>query len=412
MGGVRLRRITRLLPRHGWEPIVLTHPRAPDSPYGPEPGICVEEVAAPDLARIYEQLRGWGRRPPPASVRPELTAKTIGLTSAINRWLMIPDKQITWYRAAVRKGRELLRRHPVAAIFASLDPRTCCLVASRLSRESGVPCVVEYRDLWTGNPYGHLTQATGLHRWLHGRLERKVLRHARRVTAVCQGIADYLAQTYPGQLQVPVALNYNFFDPEEYPPLAPEDRAGGPFTISYTGAMYASRRPHTFFEGMRRFIDQSGLTPEQFRFCWAGGAVGINDLAEVLDRTGVRPYLQFLGQLPHREALRQLMLSQAALLIQAPQDHIHIPGKLSEALGARVPLLALTHPCETAAIIDRCRAGIVCPHTGESVAAALGELHRRFLQGARWDFCEAEVQRFSAATAIGRLAALFEEATR
>jgi hypothetical protein len=26
MGGVRLRRIARLLPQHGWEPVALTHP--------------------------------------------------------------------------------------------------------------------------------------------------------------------------------------------------------------------------------------------------------------------------------------------------------------------------------------------------------------------------------------------------
>ena len=47
MSGVRLRRIARLLPRRGWEPVVLTHPRDQTNRYGPGTGVRFEEVAAP-----------------------------------------------------------------------------------------------------------------------------------------------------------------------------------------------------------------------------------------------------------------------------------------------------------------------------------------------------------------------------
>ena len=412
MGGVRIRRIARLLPQHGWDPVVLTHPSDASSVTEESRGVRVEAAAAPDLTRIYRKLRNLGRREAMASPasRPEPKALATGLTSQINRWLMIPDKQVTWYSAAVRRGLELLRAEKFSAIFASLEPRTSLLVAARLSKETGVPCVFEYRDLWTGNPYHHITQATAWHRWFHGRLERKALRQARRVSAVCRGIAKHLEHRYADVLQAPVELNYNFFDPDEYPAPVAGAMERRPFTISYTGAMYATRSPHQFFEGMRTFIDRTGLTPGQFRFRWAGGASGIKDLGEILDRTAVRPHLDFLGQIPHREALRLLMESDAALLIQAPDDAIHIPGKLYEALGARVPLLALTHPCETADILHRCRAGILCPHTSESVAEALAELHRFSLKDTRWEFNEAEVRRFSADTAVAGLAALFNQA--
>jgi len=409
MGGVRLRRIARLLPRQGWTPVVLTHPLDPASVL--EPGIRREQVGGYDLARIYARLRGFGRRKPESASanRGEPTAKAIGLSSKLNRWLMVPDKQVPWYGPAVRRGRMLLQREKFDAIFASLDPRTCLLVATRLSQEFRVPCVLEYRDLWTGNPYYHLAQPTPLHRRLHERLERKALRQARRVSAVCHGIADYLAQKHGPVLQGPVALNYNFFDPEEYPPAGGAHAGQRPFTVSYTGTMYVNRSPHQFFAGLRCFIDQARLTPAQFRFRWAGGAAGIKDLGEAMDRTGVRPYMDFLGQIPHREALGQLQASQVALLIQAPGDAIHIPGKLFEALGARVPLLALAHPCETTQIITRCRAGIVCSHAADSIAAALSTFYKFFLGGGRWEFDEAEVQKFSAEASVARLAALFDD---
>ncbi len=414
MGGVRLRRISRLLPEHGWEPIVLTHPV--DSAEGVQmpAGIRTEQVVAPDLTRLYRRLRGMGRRAGGSTrARPaEPVARPMGFTSRVNRWLMIPDKQVPWYFPALRRAREIVAREKIDAIFASQDPRTCLLVASRLSRETRIPCILEYRDLWTGSPYYHLAQATAFHRWLHEQLEKKALRQARRVSVVSRAIAEYLSQKYGLILQAPIELNYNFFDPTEYAPSAPTPAPNRPFTISYTGSIYGKRNPHAFFEGLRAFIDQTGLTPAQVRFRWAGIIAGIDGVDAALDRTRVRPYLDFLGQLPHREALRELSASDVSLVIQSPDDAIHIPGKLFEAMGARVPLLAMANRSETADLILRCRAGLVCPHTAETVAAALAEFHCRALKRQRWDFNEAEVQQFSAKVAVGKLAALFESVTQ
>lgn len=411
MGSVRLRRIAKWLPRHGWEPVVLSAPREANTTWEVAPGVRLEEVAAPDLAQWYQRLRRPATAAPATTARPQPTAKQIGFTSLLNRWVMIPDKQLPWHRPAVRRGRALLRGEKFAAIFASIEPRTNALVGAQLARESGVPLVIEYRDLWTSNPYYHITQPTALHRWLHARLEGRALRQARRVSAVCRGIAEYLSRTHAAALPGPVALNYNFFDTDEYPPPAP---AAGPrpFTVSYTGAMYASRTPHQFFEGLRAFIDRAKLTPAEFRFSWAGSIAGIPDLPALLDRTGVRPFIDFLGQIPHRAALEHLLASDAALLIQAPGDAIHIPGKLFEALGAGVPLFALAQPCEVTDIIDRCRAGLVCPYDTGRVVATLEQFHQRYQQGRRWEFAADEVRRFSAETAVGGLAELFAEVSR
>lgn len=414
MGGVRQRRVARLLPKHGWDVTVLTHPGDESSvKVEPTEGMRVIKVAATDLTQLYRKFR-----PRPAMATVTTAGKTqpkslnIGLTSEINRWLMVPDKCRPWRGPAVRRGLELLAEEKFDAIFASLDPRTSLLVATDLSQRTGVPAVLEYRDLWIGNPYYHITQPTPIHRWMHQRLERQVLTRARRVSAVCRGIAEGLQQTYGPQLRAPVALNYNFFDPTEYPARPPRPAGARPFVVSYTGAMYMSRNPHRFFEGMQAFIQARKFSPEQFRFKWAGGASGINDLDSVIERTGIRPYLDYLGQIPHRQALQLMMDSDAALLVQAPDDATHIPGKLFEAMGARTPLLALANPCEVTEIIERCRAGIICPHTAESVAAALTEFEGRAGQGLAWDFNDAAVNEFSADGAVAGLARLFEDAAR
>lgn len=413
MGGVRLRRIARLLPRHGWDVTVLTHP--PDdlsAAVKPVEGVRVVEVAGTDFTRIYRKLKGDKVEAAANGSKLKPASKDIGFTAEINRWLMIPDKYRHWRGPATQRGAELLQGEKFDVIFASLEPRTSLLVATDLARRFKVPSVVEYRDLWIGNPYYHIKQPTPVHRWVHQCLERRVLSRATRVSAVCQGIAEALGQTYRAQLKSPVALNYNFFDPDEYPARSATRNPSRPFTVSYTGNMYLSRSPLQFFEGMRAFIEARKLTPEQFRFRWAGQTYGIKDMEAAMERAGVLPYIDFLGLIPHRQALQLMMDSDAALLVQAPNDAIHIPGKLFEALGARTPLLALAHPCEVTSIIERCRAGIICPHTPESVAAALTEFERCARKGLTWEFNESAVESFSADTAVGGLARLFDEAAR
>ena len=57
----------------------------------------MEHVAAPDLTQIYAKLRG--KQTTAAAGKPEPKAKEIGFTGALNRWVMIPDKQAPWFRA-------------------------------------------------------------------------------------------------------------------------------------------------------------------------------------------------------------------------------------------------------------------------------------------------------------------------
>lgn len=408
MPAARLRRIARLLPRHGWEPVVLTHPWDLDAVTDLPAGVRVQTAAAFDLTAAFGRIRRlFSRQKTVAASSGEPRALPIGLTSRINRWIMLPDKQAPWYRSAVRAGRQLLNAEHFDAIFATLDPRTSLLVATRLSCDTGVPAILEYRDLWVGNPYYHIGQPAGIHRLVHRRLERKVLSRAARVSTVCRGIADYLASEYESILKGPVALNYNFFDPEEYPPIQPT--GARPFTISYMGNLYADRRPHCFFEGLRVFIDRAALQPGSVRFRWAGAIAGVSDLAEVLDRTRIRPYIQFLDKLPHRAAITELTRSDAALILQAPNDTIHIPGKLYEAMGAGVPVLALANPCEVTEIIDRCHAGIVARYDPDSVADALTTFYRLHKAGQRWTFNDAERAKFSANAVVGSLAHLFDD---
>jgi glycosyltransferase involved in cell wall biosynthesis len=414
MGSMRLRRIARHLPEVGWDPWIITHTQGEEQDFWGAAGMRLYPVGAPDLTRLATRFRSRFPRtyfPPKGSLRP--VSKEIRLTAWLNRWLMIPDKQIPWYRPGLRCGRQLLRETRFDLIFSSLGPRTTFLVASRLARECRIPSLLEYRDLWTDNPYYHVNQPTPVHRWIHRRMERACLRTASRISAVCRGIADQLENSYGETLRSRVGIHHNCFDPEEFLSLgARAATASAPFRVCYAGAMYANRSPENFFSGVASFIHSHRLTPRDFQFSWAGSVAGVPNLPRILEASGVSPFLNFLGQIPHRESLQLLQKSDVALLIQAPHDPVHIPGKLFEALGARTPLLALTQPCETAEIIQRCQAGLVCAHTAESVQDALTQFYSMKKSGQPWRFHEAQRDWFSAKQSVGRFARYCSEAAQ
>jgi len=386
MGGIRLRRIVRSLAQRGYEVTVLAYPHKDCT--GSEPEIRVVNVRSLSLKNVSDKLRSIttflrrrqrSRTGAPSAHAGKPTSLNIALTTWINRWLMVPDKEAPWIRAACREALSLHRQDPFDLVFASLHPKSNALAAARFAARSGCPLAVEYRDLWTGSMYANLAQPTRFHVWLHRRMERRVLARAQLVSSVCKGIDDYLAAQYPTETAGNRALNYNFFDPEEYPPDASGERR--PFTIAYAGALYMNRRPDVFFEGFSRFVRTNRLAPSEIRFRWMGQIAGVAQLDE----------------------------TDVALLIQAVEDRIHIPGKLFEALGARTPVLALANVDEVHDIMERCNAGYCGPHTPEFVANSLQQFRLAHLSGAPWPFNEQEVARHSAQAAIARLVKCFHE---
>lgn len=410
MGHTRMLRILRQLPAAGWEPTLLAEPCRHEPFRNTLPPERVTEVPYLDLQHVYARLRGRRSAVAESTARPKPQSRSIGFTTFINRWFMVPDKQVLWVKPARNAARELHRKQPFNLVFASGLPATNVVAGAAIARDLNLPLVVEYRDLWTGNPYHNLTQPSALHRWLHRRMERRALRSVTRLHGLSTGIADIVTAAYRDVLRVPPTVCYNFFDPDEFAAAGPAPVKPDAFTISYVGTMYLSRNPGLFFRALRMFIERNGLTPEQFRFRWLGFIVGIADLQRMIDENGVAPYIDFLGQIPHRDALNELRASHVSLIIQAPDDAIHIPGKMFEAMGARVPLLAIAQPCEVTRIIDRTGSGLHAPYDADAVAGCIERLWRHAQSGSAWHYNEKEVSAFSAQQAVTHLAGIFSDA--
>ena len=401
MGGVRARRLVDSLIRLGHSVTVLT-----EGAVGVLPQVSASGAHCATVSSLAGCLRR--RRARAAAADMSLSGRDIRLTNLLNRWLTIPDPQITWYLPAVREGLRLARADRPDLIFASQGPRTDLLVAASLGRRTHVPVVMEYRDLWTGSPYRHLAAPTALHRWIHRRLERRALCSASAVTCLSEGIRTHLRAAQPCLAGMPVEVNYNFYDPPAPAPICRNTIM--PFRICYMGAFYESRHPGVFLDALAEVIRRARLTPAQIRFDWAGPIVDIRDLARRVERNALAPFVNYRGDLPHGEAMTALRDSHVALVLTSPTDIVHVPGKLFEAMGNRVPVMLVTRCAEAVALVNRTRAGVACKPEMEEVCDALEKLRTWQRSGVSWDFDEREIMNFSADTAVTQLASLFDRA--
>ena len=102
-------------------------------------------------------------------------------------------------------------------------------VARELSERLDCPYVLDYRDLWTGNPH-----ADRPHRAWTVKLEQEILRRSRAVVAVSPSLRDHLEARFGATKHTTVL--WNGFDPQELEGAAPTQFDH--FAIVYTGIFY------------------------------------------------------------------------------------------------------------------------------------------------------------------------------
>ena len=227
----------------------------------------------------------------------------------------------------------MLRDERVDVIFSSANPLTAHLVARRLHRETGLPWVAEFRDLWTD-----WDAPGGWRRRRDGALERALLAEATAVVTVSPTYADVLRRRGARR----VAVVTNGFDPYEMPAVRPDAAP----TVAYLGTYYPEgqdlRTPLAALGALVRRGELGGL-----RLRVIGDFTP--PLAALVAECGLAAHTEALGFLPHAASL--LQLARASLLLLAGPRALdravlagHVAGKTFEYLGVGRPILHVGAP--------------------------------------------------------------------
>lgn len=418
-GGVqRPVKFARYLPRHGWQPTMLTvaNPSVPVSdaallkdvdPELPivrartwEPGYAAKRRLTNTAASGRSNWRDWVRR------------RVVGLLQ--------PDPQVLWNPLAARAAARALRQNRHAAILVSGPPFSSFLLAARLKQQFRLPLVLDFRDEWSMIGRYLENHASDGHGGRQHRMMMRTLAAADAVVATTQASAAELGDCCraAGSSAI-VATIYNGFDPEDLRGLQGERRRAGKFRIVYTGTLWRLTDVRPLVNALETLARQAPELLSRLELVFAGRRTPEQD--RVLDRLeNLAISLQRRDYLPHDESL-QLAASAdllCLLLADEPGAERVVPAKLFEYMALRRPMLALVPAGETQQLVHTMPdAQRFDPHDAEGIADWLAaQLAAPFVAspqpsplGLRVDDASAaELSRFSRSELTGQLARLLD----
>jgi len=336
-GVQRTLKFVKYLPNYGWEPTVLTV--TPTAYYALDYGMLREltesniktiRTNSLDPTRLFESGK-------PVKMPHE---KLRNFLSGISQTIFVPDNKIGWRHEAIRAGRKLLQEEEFNVIFSTAPPYTCHLIGAVLSKEFGVPLVIDYRDAWVDNPL-HL-YITPFHRVIHQRLEKRVLKTSNRIITINRRIKELMLRRYRFLNYNDIAIIPQGYDPEDF---QVDDTFKLPFSkkmrFTYAGTFYRNRTPKYFLRALSEVIKEYPNLGKKIESVFIGSFRKEN--LAMIESFGLKDVVKVFGYLDHKSTVRYLMTSDVLWMTIGNgkgEDQVST-GKLYEYIGSRKPIFGL-----------------------------------------------------------------------
>ena len=252
-GVQRTLKFCKYLHEFGWDPIVLTvksgnYPAKDESLEKDIPrGMIVHRSSSFEPFRLYNILKG---KKPDSSIPTHVLSSSTKETYSqkLFKWirsnLFLPDARVGWVPFLIKEGRKLIRLYEPDLIFSSSPPHSLQLGACRLSKESGIPLVADLRDPWTeGFWLKHLPRSR-ISWCIDKRFEKLLLRDARVITTVSQG----LKEIYSNNTNQPIRVIENGYDEADFSGI--RKGINSKFTICHSGNIRTAQFSPEFFDSI------------------------------------------------------------------------------------------------------------------------------------------------------------------
>jgi glycosyltransferase involved in cell wall biosynthesis len=276
--------------------------------------------------------------------------------------LSVPDERSGWLLPAFLEGTGAIRRFEPSVIVASGPPWSSFVVAAMLSRSSGIPLVLDYRDPWTAT---YINQpAAWLARSMNPRFEQWVISEATAVVAAQRAILSRLRDSFP-DLRPRYFWVPNGYDPADFEPgLTPNPDL---FTLSYMGSLFSRRSPKSLVDALEELLEEKVLEPGKFVF-QVGGSTRL--LSRLCRPDGLlQACIREEGYQPHRLSVRAIQQATVNLVMEGDMGgpNVTTPAKFYEALYSGRPVLLLSPEGVTTRLAS-CMGGCWVSHPEDKTA--------------------------------------------
>jgi hypothetical protein len=371
VGGHRIVNFCKFLPQFGWTPVVLTvkggvNTSWDETPLGKIPGTIIYRSFTFEPIPMWEQRKSRSKevfaRPAEMSANERVPAGH-SLLKRIKRFikfaLSVPDNAIFWVPFAVLKGIRVIYKEKISVIVSSSPPVSSHITASILSRLTGRPHIVDFRDLWTQNHNYDLRNYPGYVKRYDRFWEKMVLRKARWIVTASPGYSSQMESHLNGVLKGKVSTITNGFDYSEINLDTEFPRSEGKqLKFLYTGSLYGYFNPIFFLESLAGWIKKYNIDVERIKVDFFGNAdYDYNDWAR---SQGLGKAVRFHGFRPQSELRVYFQETDYVLLLLGFRQEYKnvIPAKLFEYLASGAKILALTPDGIAAQLIRKYNAGV------------------------------------------------------
>jgi glycosyltransferase involved in cell wall biosynthesis len=414
-GVQRTSKFVKYLPQFGWLPSVLTvaNPSVPllDTSLGRD----IPDTTLVRRARTWEP--SYAVKASLAAARPESGRRHFspwGILKRLTRRLTIallqPDPQILWLPAAIRAGKGLLHEHPHHAIVVSGPPFSSFLIGVALSRWSGLPLIMDYRDEWDlSNAYLENKGGGRLSHYVQMRMQRLAVRSARALMATTRASAEALEQLrIDAGSKARVTWIYNGYDPDDFAGSPASETERGVYRLAYVGTLWNLTDATPLVEGILALGRREPALVSRLELVFAGRRTPAQQ--QVLERLQSSPCRLVLHPYLDHDAALGLVRSAAGLCVllsDSPGAERVVPAKIFEYMAARRPIVAICPKGEVWDILGHYPAAHLClPSEPESIAGCLASEIRRHLDECPPDFDAWDASLYSRRTQAAQLADL------
>lgn len=364
IASIRVSQFAYWLSRLGWKTIILTANNSQNCAAPLDQLIDEASIIRIGGNDPYERLRKVVKRmvKTPRGPYAERHIKQSGESKKL-KWLRTfnpisnvrwPDNAIWWQNKALKAGLFHLAQHPTDIIFSSCGPPSSHIIASKLSKISGIPWVADYRDLWSLN---HMVKRPWPLQILEEKFECHIIRRVAHITTVSHDLSNQIKLLF--KIEDRVTVIHNGFETKSYASLNP--RKSEKFTISYTGNIYPHQDPRPFITAIKRLKDANIISNHNCQALFYGN--NLHPIRPLAEELGVSDIVKCCGIISHTESLQRQLESDILLMFgwQRINQKGIVTGKLFEYMGANRPILC-TGPGidEIEAIIKETRVGTYC----------------------------------------------------
>ncbi|MEP3836544.1 MAG: glycosyl transferase family 1 [Algibacter sp.] len=245
----------------------------------------------------------------------------------------IPDARVGWVKPSVSFLADYIKKENIESIITTGPPHSVHLIGLELKQRLDVNWLADFRDPWTTIGYHKQLKLMPSSAAKHKALEKQVLNTTDQIIVT----SFTTKKEFQALTNKPIEVITNGYDNEAQIDFNMDSR----FTLSHIGSLLSKRNPEIFWQVLKDLVAENSSFAKNLQLNFVGFVS--NKVLDSIKNHGLSDYINNIGYVSHKEAVRYQKQSQILLLIEIDSEDTKciVPGKLFEYMVSNRPIVAI-----------------------------------------------------------------------